>query len=364
MDPLHQYDDLPWELIESALHDRLSPDEELQLSKWLAASADNQQIYTRLQKLWKESLSDYKVWREADETKAWESVRQRIGGQQGLRDPQTISEQQTIIEQQTISDQQKIPEPQLLRPDFRNARTRIIKMAAAAIVLLAIGTTWWYRTQMNHPFTYVTADNEHRKIALPDGSTVIIDPNTLLRVAADYNNKGGRTVALASGQASFEITHKAQTPFRVDMDAVSVTDIGTTFTINRTKEKIEVSVASGKIAFVKKETGESREIPAGGSLVYYISERRFGETKTADPAGGSDGPGRYIDSPLEEVVAALERSSGKKITLGDGVPGQKKLTIDLGGGSVENSLKIICATLDLEYIEDNGGYILKKKGTR
>jgi transmembrane sensor len=205
---------------------------------------------------------------------------------------------------------------------------------------------------MNHPFTYVTADNEQRKIALPDGSTVVINPNTLLRIAADYNNKGGRTVSLASGQASFEVSHQAQIPFRVDMDAVSVTDIGTSFTVNRTKEKIEVSVTSGKVAFLKKETGESREISAGGSLVFYISENRF---------AGSE---RYIDSPLEEIIAALEKSSGKKITLADGIQGQKKLTIDLGGGSVENSLKIICATLDLEYVEDNGGFILKKKATR
>jgi len=148
------------------------------------------------------------------------------------------------------------------------------------------------------------------------------------------------------------------------MDAVSVTDIGTTFTIVRTKEKIEVSVSSGRVAFVKKETGESREIPAGSSLVFYIPENRFGGMMTTDSTGGANGSGRYLDSPLEEVIAALEKSSGKKITLGDGVQGQKKLTIDIRGESVENSLKIICASLDLEYAEDNGGYIIKKKATR
>jgi len=327
MDPLHQYDDLPWELIESALQDRLSPGEELQFSEWLAASADNQQTYARLQKLWKEGLSGYEVWRNADGTKAWESVRQRIG-------------------------QESISVPQVLRPNFRKARTRIIQIAAAAVVLLAIGMTWWYRTQMNHPYTYVTTDNEQRKIALPDGSTVIIDSNTVLRIAADYSNKGGRTVSLAAGQASFEVTQRAQMPFRVDMDAVSVTDIGTSFTVHRTKEKIKVSVASGKVAFMIKETGESREISAGDSLLYNVPERRLSASQ------------RFIDSPLEEVIAVLERSSGKKITLADGISGQKKLTIDIGGGSVENSLKIICATLDLEYIEANGGYILKQKGTR
>ena len=346
MDPLHQYDDIPWELIEPALQDRLSPGEALRFREWLAASEDNRQTYARLRKLWKEGLPDYVVWQEADESKAWESVKERIEGQKGAGGLQSVGPQQSSGAQQTSGAQE------VLRPDFRKARTRMIRMAAAAIVLLAIGATWWYQTRMNHPYTYVTADKEQRKIALPDGSTVIIDPNTLLRIAADYNNKGGRTVSLAAGQASFEVSHRAQMPFRVDMDAVSVRDIGTSFTVHRTKEKIEVSVTSGRVAFIIKESGESREISAGGSLVYYVPEKRFG------------GSGRFIDSPLEDVIAALERSSGKKITLGDSIPGQKRLTIDIGGESVENSLKIICASLDLEYVENNGGFILKKKATR
>ena len=345
MAPLHQFDDIPWELIESALQDRLLPDEELQFREWLSASPDNQQTYTRLQKLWKEGLSDYEIWRGADEASAWESVRQRIGGQQ------------------STSAQKGIGAQQVLRPDFRATRTRMIRMAAAAIVLLAIGATWWYQTRMNHPLTYVTADNEQRKIALPDGSMVVIDPGTSIRIAADYN-KGARTISLAAGQASFEVSHQAQVPFQVDMDAVSVTDIGTTFTIRRTKEKIEVSVTSGRVAFIKKETGESREISAGSSLVFYIAEKRFGRMETVDSAGGSDGSRRFVDSPLEEVIAALEKSSGKKITLDDSIPGQKRLTIDIRGESVENSLKIICASLDLEYVEDNGEFILKKKRPR
>ncbi|HTI93806.1 MAG TPA: FecR domain-containing protein [Puia sp.] len=358
MAPLHQYDNIPWELIGSALEDRLSPDEALELREWLASSPDNQQTFTRLQTLWKESLSDYEAWRQADEVKAWGSVRQRIGAQGGIGEHEGASRQRDIGAQQSSGAQQ------VLRPDFRKAKIRIIQMAAAAIVLLTIGATWWYRTRMNHPFTYVTADNEQRKIALPDGSTVVIDPNTLLRVAADYNNKGGRTVSLAAGQASFEVSHQAQVPFQVDMDAVSVKDIGTSFTIHRTKEKIEVRVTSGKVAFIKKENGESRELAAGSSMVFYVLEKRFGEVETADSAGGSDGSRRYVDAPLKEVIAALERSSGKKITPGDGVTGQERLTIDIRGESVENSLKIICASLDLEYIEDNGGYILKKKATR
>jgi transmembrane sensor len=228
---------------------------------------------------------------------------------------------------------------------------------------LAIGAAWWYRAGKNAPTRYETSRGEQRKIALPDGSTVVIDPQTRILVAADYN-KGARTMSLAAGEAHFEVSHQAQLPFQVEMDAVVVRDIGTAFTIQRTRVKIEVMVSSGKVAFMNKETGESRELSAGSSLIFYLPEKRFGEVTAVDTAGGPGNSGRYINSPLTDVIAALEKSSGKKITLGEGVSGQKRLTINMRGESIDNSLKIICASLDLEYIENNGEYILKNRVAR
>jgi transmembrane sensor len=333
MDPLHTYDDIPWELIGSALQGTLSPDEDLLFREWLAVSADNQEKYARLGQLWKDGLTDYKAYREADEGRAWEAVRQRISGKR------------------------------VIRPNFRTGRTTITRMAAAAVFLLAIGAAWWYRAAKNAPIPYETAREEQRKIALPDGSTVVIAPQTRMLVAADYN-KGGRTVSLAAGQAHFEVSHQQQSPFRVEMDVVSVRDIGTAFTVQRTSEKIQVTVTSGKVAFTKKETGESRELAAGSSLIFYIPENRFGGEMTVDTASSPTGTRRYMNSPLTEVVAALELASGKKITLGDGVSGQQRLTVDIQGEAVDNDLAIICASLDLEYIANNGGFILKNRAAR
>jgi len=334
MDSLHTYDDIPWELIESALFGTLTPDEDLRFREWLAVSADHQQQYDRLRQLWENGLSDYNAYREADEGSAWEAVRQRISGKK------------------------------VIAPNFRAARTTMTRMAAAAVLLLAIGGAWWYRAARNGPLSYETAQKEQRKIALPDGSTVVIAPETRMLVAADYN-KGGRTVSLAAGQAQFEVSHQAQLPFRVEMDAVSVQDLATAFTIQRTKEKIQVTVTQGKVVFIKKETGESQVLSAGASLIFYIPENRFGQEMAVDTASGRPaGSRRYINSPLTEVIAALETASGKKIALGEGVPGQQRLTVDIQQDSVENDLAVICASLNLDYSENNGGFILKNKGTR
>src|SRR5260221_9551991 len=230
-------------------------------------------------------------------------------------------------------------------------------MAAAAVLFLAAGAGWWYLAGKSSSVRYETAYNERKSISLPDGSTVDLNPQTRIQVVPGYN-KAGRTVILAGGEAHFDVSHQEQLPFMVDMDVASVKDIGTNFTVRRMKDSIKVTVSGGRVAFIQKETGESREISAGSSLILYIPEHRFGDIKPA--AGMSDAQSlRFNYSLLSEVVAVLEKVSGKKIILSDTALGQKRLTIRLGGESFEDVLHTICISLDLEYIEKDGVYILK-----
>lgn len=328
MDPLPTYDHFPWELIVAALQDALAPDEELTFRDWLASSQENRKQYEKLQQLWKEGLTDYVFYREADEAKAWEALRQRIGGSGVVS---------------------AVP-PKLLPVIGR-------RLAVAALVFLVAGGGWWYFARPNASLQYVTA-SEQKKMSLPDGSLLVIEPQTRIRIARDYN-KTGRTVILDSGKAQFTVAHQAQLTFTVDVDVASIKDIGTTFTVQRTKDSIRVTVSGGKVAFIQKATGESREITAGRSLVFYPTENRFGDILPAD--SGTDSM-RFYDAPLSGVIAALEKVYGKKITITDTALGQKRLTADLNGVAFADALKIVCVSLNLDYAEKNGGYLLKARG--
>ena len=143
----------------------------------------------------------------------------------------------------------------------------------------------------------------------------------------------------------------------VDMDAASVKDIGTSFTIVKTADSIRLIVSSGKVAFTKKETGETRELVAGGSLCLYTATAHRGEIRTTDSAGLL----RFDNSPLADIVAALQKQYGKSIRLGDSTLAQKRLTVHLDGESLEDAIKTVCASLHLDYSTDETGYILKKK---
>jgi transmembrane sensor len=336
MDSQSTYDDLPWELIASALQGELSPEEDLRLRQWLDLSGSNRQKYDQVWQIWKDGMADYVLYREADAVKGWEALQQRIGplrtgtGNTGLA---AIGKRAPLIRRLA---------------------------AIAAVLILAAGAGWWYISGRSAPILYETALNEQKKISLPDGSTVVISPQTSIHVARNYN-KAGRTVILSAGEAHFDVAHQEQQPFMVDMDAASVKDIGTSFTVQKTKDSIKVMVSGGKVAFIKKETGESREISAGNSLCFYIAQHRFGEISATDTANSGTGSLRFDNSPLSEVIAILQKQSGKRILLNDTAIAQKRLTVHLDGESFDNDLKIICASLNLEYVEKNGVYILKNK---
>jgi transmembrane sensor len=331
MDVQPSYNNLPWEIILSALQGSLSPEEDLEFRKWLDSSAENRQNYEYLQRAWKDRLADYIPYAAADEGKAWEALQQTISQRSAARAP---------VERKL---------PMISR-----------WAAAAAVILLATGAGWWYLSRKNAPTLYETA-REQKLISLPDGSTVDINPQTRIRVALEFN-KADRTVVLEAGEAHFAVAHQAERPFVVDVDAVSVADIGTDFTVQKTKDSIKVTVTGGKVAFIKKETGETRELSAGSSLTYFIAENRFGDVKTATDTGMNGASNlRFDNAPLSEVISALQKASGKPITLDDPSTGQKRLTVHLEGESFDNALKIICASLNLEYTENKGSYVLRNK---
>jgi len=220
-------------------------------------------------------------------------------------------------------------------------------MAAAAVLLVAVGAGWWYMSGRSAGRQYETAAGEERTISLADGSRVVLHGQAQIRIGGDYD-KANRTVTLVSGVALFEVVHQAQRPFTVDAGVISIKDIGTSFTVERTKDSIKVMVSEGKVAFIEKETGRSREMAAGDSICFYIAERRVRELRT-----------RFDNAPLSEVIAALQQMSGKRILLSDTTMAAKRLTVHLAGESFEDALKTVCASLNLEYTVENGVFVLK-----
>lgn len=317
MDSQSTYDDLPWEWIVSALQGELSPADHRSFEEWLAAAPRNREIYQRLQQVWKEGMADYDLYQAADENQSWRNLQQQMAP--------------------------VIP----IRPMHKGRW-----IAIAATVLLISGAAIWYSTSIKNSTRYETAA-EPQTVMLTDGSTIHLQPHTRLQLAAGYN-KTGRTVTLLDGEASFDVPHQPDQPFTVDLDAATVKDIGTSFTIHRSVDSITVLVSIGKVTFTKKETGDTRELSAGSRLCLFTGTQRHGEIITTTD------PNRlhFDNTPLSDVITALQEQFGKKIRLKDTTFAPRRLTAHLEGETLEDAIKTICASFDLVATSDNEGYLL------
>lgn len=125
---------------------------------------------------------------------------------------------------------------------------------AAAILLLA-GITWLWSRQRQSPATrpadsYLVYSSEwgQRKIlTLPDGSEVLLNANTTVRIPTGYGNKE-RLVELIKGAALFDVKGGTDNPFIVRSNDLQTTVLGTSFMVKSSPTALStVSLLSGKV---------------------------------------------------------------------------------------------------------------------
>lgn len=328
MNPLNN-PNFPWELIGSSFTGGLSTEEELALQQWLISDPDNMAHYEQLRQIWNSSTEDYRLYRMANENKSWDTLRTK------LKQPETAK----VIKLRTF---------------------KVMQVAAAAVLILFVsGVGYWLATKDNVQ-TYSTAQNERKQVKLDDGTAIVLEAYTAITVSEGYN-KENRSVTMTKGKASFTIEHQDNLPFIVDMGKVYVKDIGTAFDIKIDQNQILVAVTSGAVTFNKQTSSESKELKAGKSLVYDITNDRFIEPSRTATEEDSSIVLTFDNTPLLDVIKLVQLKHNKNIRLENANTGKKKLTAALDGIPFDTALEIICKSLSLEYSIADSTYILKEK---
>jgi transmembrane sensor len=105
--------------------------------------------------------------------------------------------------------------------------------------------------------TYRTEPGEQRRLRLADGSTVMLNTQSKLRVRFDGAE---RRLFLDYGQAWFQVAKDAQRPFRVFVGKDEVRALGTAFDVRRDGERATVTLEEGKVAIFRDAS--SQPLPA------------------------------------------------------------------------------------------------------
>ncbi len=202
-------------------------------------------------------------------------------------------------------------------------------LAAAAVATAVIGS------DLLAGKTYRTEPGEQRRLRLADGSTVMLNTRSQLRVRFD---KSERRLFLDRGQAWFQVAKDAQRPFRVFVGQDEVRALGTAFDVRREGERATVTLEEGKVAIFRDTTSqrlpeavsggrsrllagpvaptvilspgdEARLIPAAAPTIAAVDLARVQAWRTE----------RVIleSTPLGEAVAEFNRYGGPRLVLAD-----------------------------------------------
>jgi len=84
-----------------------------------------------------------------------------------------------------------------------------------------------------------------KKISLPDGSNIVLEPHSTLELAKDFG-KTERKITF-TGKATFDIAKDKTRPFRINAKDFTVQVLGTKFFLDQTSGKEKVELFEGKV---------------------------------------------------------------------------------------------------------------------
>lgn len=188
--------------------------------------------------------------------------------------------------------------------------------ACAAAIALA-----WPQLQLRTvaPTLLETAPGRPRTVALADGTTVVLDGATRLRVRLGSNL---REVALEKGEAFFDVAHDADRPFTVRTESGSARVLGTAFDLelahDRGIERVELSVHRGRVRLAPPGLiRRTAELTPGQRA--FAADGRLSRVRAFDPAA-EDWRSGWLETDgitLARLVERLNRASPRPIRIAE-----------------------------------------------
>jgi transmembrane sensor len=208
-----------------------------------------------------------------------------------------------------------VPLPRIVAPRRRGR----IALAACVTAALLGGGVWWTTggmTERGHQMTVYTAPaDRHQTVRLPDGSIMALRAGAIAHVS--YTPEA-RRLEIVEGAAYFEVARDAQRLFTVRAGEVSVTAVGTAFSVAREADQLSITVTQGSVDVARAAVPKQR-MHAGERATVAVNPVSEAQGALADkPAYGWQGDSiQFHNAPLSEVVAAVNEYAHAPIAIED-----------------------------------------------
>jgi ferric-dicitrate binding protein FerR (iron transport regulator) len=242
---------------------------------------------------------------------------------------------------------------------------KIYERPAAPIVMVEVSSD----------FVLQENDNKTAKtIALPDGSSILLQPNSSLKYPKVFKNDL-REVYL-NGEAFFEVKKDHTRPFIVHANELVTRVLGTSFSVrNFAGENVLVRVKTGKVSVFKEkdeiqQTGKASEgvvLAANQQVLYEREEMKLTKSLIDNPAvlvPLAKLDFEFSDTPIKEVFQVIENAYGVDIVYDEEALSSCYLNASLSDVPLYDKLNLICKGINATYEMMDSHIIVYGKGCK
>jgi ferric-dicitrate binding protein FerR (iron transport regulator) len=247
---------------------------------------------------------------------------------------------------------------------LRYLQTNFVKLAAAAVLFFVLTAALYLAInrrpaagRMESANLSSTQHRENRVIFLPDGSTVILSPESKLNYPSSFDGMEKREVFL-EGQGFFDIRHNVSRPFIVHTGKLKITVLGTAFNIKALPgdPQIIVTVKRGKVRVSNQDNILGDITP--NEQISFDSEKQQSVKRKVNDERYLDWENRdlFVDNAtISEAAKLLEDQYHVKIIISDSSISSERFTATFPRKeSFEEALKSICLFNGISYRFNEG----------
>ncbi len=276
---------------------------------------------------------------------------------------------------------QPVTQPRLDRTGMRSTKRASFLALAASVLLLLVGGTYLWTSGLLTGDRYATPVGGIDTVALSDGSHVILNTDSRIRVELRERE---RRIALDRGEAFFEVAQDPRRPFIVEAGDKRVIAVGTKFAVRRDADDIQVVVTEGQVRVETSASGGSGagdpltivEAGAGREMAHEVLLTAGSIARTAKDAvlvspgaapeaekllSWRKGYVTFDNTALADAVAEFNRYSTRKIFIAD----PAIAAIRVGGNFRSNNaaafLWLLQAGFPIKVEQDGDRIVLKAK---
>jgi transmembrane sensor len=335
-------DDLDPRILAKWLAGILDPGEQAALEGWLAADPARAVQLDQARELWRRAGDVARAEADApdpEEPARWAGILGAIRAGEGARAHRAA---------------------RALTLEIPTRRRWVERWVAAAVLAVLAGGGIWASTHVRtlrvaeapRPWrTYETARGERAEFRLADGTRVMLNVASRLRVPADFGDRT-RNVYLDGG-AYFEVVHDSTRLFTVHAGDIVARDLGTEFTVGAYPEQrhARVVVRKGLVALLSAAPGNA----AAGDTLRPGQQGRLDDNGTpkvqrADTTGEfawTGGTLVFDGTPLRAALPQLGRWFDLEFHLSDDSLGRIQLAATLTNQPTDDALRFLAASLGL-----------------